>query len=561
MDINGASSLYRFERMGPRINEREDVFGTTSPGDKRILDDNARRFVPRESFVATTGLSYVLGKSKAIDHQKTDDSMWIETYKSEKFNKNISAVWYEKDEALKTFDLGCNEITVFDMYGNETNLKSDNGKYTFVVSQTPFYMMGDFDEIKVCDDVETKYSTVEISAAQGDIVRIEAEKAEAPDGSVIEMNMPDFAQLVKTEEFKNGKGAVEYKLSPGYDGTMYVNGCIKENGAVSEYIRMRLIVSDQISAEVSNVFSGGIDYNIWKLAFEITNNSLSEVATGKIRINSPTELKTDYEIDIGNILKGKTSRIIANIPEVRRKQMYYLDYDILLDNGNSYNYNQQLDFTIAPKRKTDIVIDGKIGKGEWNKSTAMISDSEENIKNITNWGGISDLSGYAMIQWDNDRLYLFASVTDDIYSNPNTADKLWAGDSVQFAVYKPEFKTVAIGQDTVDFNELGMALLKDGPAVYKYKDQYNVKTEIGDVKKCDIAVVRDEENKVTNYEFAISWNDLFGREVEFKAGDTLGYSALYNDDDGFGRRGYMEYASGIGTSKDRSLFTYLKLVD
>jgi hypothetical protein len=36
---------------------------------------------------------------------------------------------------------------------------------------------------------------------------------------------------------------------------------------------------------------------------------------------------------------------------------------------------------------------------------------------------------------------------------------------------------------------------------------------------------------------------------------------LVNDNDGTGRRGWMEYASGIGQTKNSTLFTYLKLVE
>ena len=45
-----------------------------------------------------------------------------------------------------------------------------------------------------------------------------------------------------------------------------------------------------------------------------------------------------------------------------------------------------------------------------------------------------------------------------------------------------------------------------------------------------------------------------------KEGDTLGYSFLINKDDGEGRNDSDEYASGIGLSKDTSLFTVLKLI-
>ena len=45
-----------------------------------------------------------------------------------------------------------------------------------------------------------------------------------------------------------------------------------------------------------------------------------------------------------------------------------------------------------------------------------------------------------------------------------------------------------------------------------------------------------------------------------KLGDKLGFSFLVNDNDGNGRRGWIEYASGIGESKNTTLFTYLKLI-
>mgnify|MGYP004722462591 FL=1 len=560
VNFNAPTAIYNLERLGPS-SDREDNFGNIAPGDPKVLRKNARAFVPHDGYVSLTGMNYVLGNADFASYEKTDDNMWVEQFKSKKFNKNIAAIWLEDTEEQKTFDTGCGEITVFDPYGNETKLKSTNGKYTFTVSQTPFYIMGDFDSISECETVETKYSDIEVSVAQGDVFRFEITKGNAPDGATIEMQMPDFAVALKNEPFKDGKAYVEYSLTPGYDGTLYITGTVNENNESSQYIRVRLIVSDAIDASVTNKFPGGTDYNVWKMVFDITNKSLSNIAKGKIRINSPNELKGEYEFDIGNVLKSKTSRITVNCPEVSRKQLYYLDYDVILDNGSVYNFNQQLDFTIAPKRKTDIVIDGKVGEGEWRLSTAMISDSAENVKQIKDWAGPDDLSGYTMMQWDENKLYLFASITDDVFSNPNTVDRLWAGDSIQFGVYNPEYAHIAQGEGLSDFNEIGIALLKDGPAVYKFKDQYKAQDKIGQIKDCEVAVVRDEAAKKTNYEFAISWTSLFGKEMNYKTGDRIGYSVLYNDDDGSGRRGWIEYAGGIGLTKNTKFFTYLNLVD
>lgn len=51
-----------------------------------------------------------------------------------------------------------------------------------------------------------------------------------------------------------------------------------------------------------------------------------------------------------------------------------------------------------------------------------------------------------------------------------------------------------------------------------------------------------------------------GLDFDPKSGTRIGFSILWNDDDGEGRRGWIEYASGIGEYKDSSLFTYLNLV-
>ena len=68
------------------------------------------------------------------------------------------------------------------------------------------------------------------------------------------------------------------------------------------------------------------------------------------------------------------------------------------------------------------------------------------------------------------------------------------------------------------------------------------------------------EGNKTVYEFKIPWTNLLMEGQQPKLGDKLGFSFLVNDNDGNGRRGWIEYASGIGESKNSALFTYLKLI-
>ena len=66
---------------------------------------------------------------------------------------------------------------------------------------------------------------------------------------------------------------------------------------------------------------------------------------------------------------------------------------------------------------------------------------------------------------------------------------------------------------------------------------------------------------VTTYEFAIPWEQIVGvKDWHPVAGQYLKFSMLWNDNDGEGRKGWIEYASGIGSSKDTKLFTKLLFV-
>ncbi|MNO01013.1 hypothetical protein D3C81_2210460 [compost metagenome] len=60
---------------------------------------------------------------------------------------------------------------------------------------------------------------------------------------------------------------------------------------------------------------------------------------------------------------------------------------------------------------------------------------------------------------------------------------------------------------------------------------------------------------------AIPWSALLLAGMTPAPGSDFGFSLLMNDDDGSGRRGWMEYMSGIGSSKDPDAFGDLLLVE
>ena len=74
-----------------------------------------------------------------------------------------------------------------------------------------------------------------------------------------------------------------------------------------------------------------------------------------------------------------------------------------------------------------------------------------------------------------------------------------------------------------------------------------------------MACVRDGDD--LTYELKCKWSELFGNDYKPELGSVLGFSAVINDNDGGGRRGWMEYGSGIGMYKDVNEFVLMPMLD
>lgn len=166
---------------------------------------------------------------------------------------------------------------------------------------------------------------------------------------------------------------------------------------------------------------------------------------------------------------------------------------------------------------------------------------------MSGYGGVEDLSGQLWMTWDADHLYLSARVTDDAHAQPHTTSDIWSGDSIQIGV------ATGMPGETPDFYEYGVALTPDGPQVHRW---IAVEGEPGPVADVDLAITRDDAAYQTVYELALPWEKL----APFDPDDgLLSVSLLVNDNDGQGRKGWIEWGSGIGTGKNPTLFNPARL--
>lgn len=163
-------------------------------------------------------------------------------------------------------------------------------------------------------------------------------------------------------------------------------------------------------------------------------------------------------------------------------------------------------------------------------------------------GGDEDLSARFALKWNSHALYLAVEVTDDVHINENLGELLWSGDSVQ-AGFDMAGNGGTSYDDTDDF-EYGWALSGNTETTYRWHSPTGAPAA-----SQDFAVTRS--GGTTRYEIRLEAQSL-GR-TDFYAGDSFRFSWVANDDDGSGRKGLLQWTSGIAQGKNPSLFGLVTL--
>ena len=100
-----------------------------------------------------------------------------------KSDEKIHMLW-TKDEAInREIDFGCNNITLYDMYGNSKSIQSENGIYNLKLSGKPVYVK----ESEIMNVLFTDTDGKEISAFfenQNIKINVEIDKSDLPDKNV-----------------------------------------------------------------------------------------------------------------------------------------------------------------------------------------------------------------------------------------------------------------------------------------------------------------------------------------------------------------------------------------
>lgn len=529
----------------------EHVFGM-------VNQQNAQKEVSmgaKPAYVAAAAMNGLMGTPDYVEKTMlNDNSVYAYHYKRRQDNKDTAVVWGIEENNSVLLDLGANDVTFYDFYGNPLQVISNNGTYSLTVDDEPVYAVGDFGGFKQGEN-GIFISETNISAAENDKINVYLYKTADEKLDIdISTENTELISLGNTPEF-DGKTARAELIVNGKIGDMCeipVSITDRDKHVVFS-AKIKITVVEALKVEGRTRLYRDTDAKRWQMEFNIKSNYHTEFAKASLWINSPEEF-SGSKYDLGELYPNRVNTVRVHLPKIPAFTSYKLKAKIVLTNGYSADFEMPIDFAAAYRAGKSPEIDGVLSKDEWNQNgriTSSRADQVELLKASDKWNGTKDLSSNTYLMWDDEYLYIAVEVTDDVFSCNYTGSNIWQGDSVQFGLSY----TLGSGNSGNAFTEVGMALTSKGSEVVKYSSESGTTMDIKDSK---VAVIR-KDNK-TVYELKIPWTEAVPKNAVISENTEIGFSMLVNDNDGKGRRGWIEFGSGIGRYKAVNEFARIRLL-
>ncbi|MFF0339798.1 sugar-binding protein [Kribbella sp. NPDC004875] len=326
-----------------------------------------------------------------------------------------------------------------------------------------------------------------------------------------------------------GKQSTEVSFGPATTvGRRTVHASVTESSAVVGKLVADYEVAEPLSLAVQHVLKDGTD----QLRIRVSNDSSAAQTASTIAwtVGSAKDSASNVSIAAGAV----DERFIS-LTGVSGGTSY--DVTTRLSDGTPLNATGKVVIVAAADlhhaaRKT-IEINGV---NQLAGTTPTGSSNEGNVV-VTGYNGPQDLSFDLWVTHDADKLYLTVAVTDDVLHATAGGDQVWQNDSLQFSV------SSGTPGEAQSWNEIGASLVGSDVDTWRWSGPAT-----GPLPAGDAAIVRS--GTTTTYTTGVAWTDL-GIDP---TGTLISVSMLVNDNDGQGRKGYIEWGSGIGNGKDSALF-------
>lgn len=519
---------YNFHNKGNNIYE-----STYNLGLVKHTNNSVTPWAADDLYVLFAALNKKLGNAEPVKFIRREDETCLYWYKRPD-GKSVMTAWAEDTVKNVSMYLGCTSLDKYDMYGNKlATLTSKDGCFLIAAETEPVYYEGDFHSFEEREN-DLKLMSDTLAVGLGEEVTVSAIEK---NGSKVTIEAESTLEQVGTgTERVTLKTLADHLEEYPVTVKVFVDGSLRYHGLMT-------VRTSAVKTELKVVPTNG---NYSKAILTVQNNAVYTPVSGNVQLSIEGRTEPlNKPIRFVEIPPGESRSFEMSLPEITKKRHINLVTEVAMDIGFRYSECETVDLNTFTYTDNPPVIDGRITPGEWS-GRWFACDTADSVKQINNWGGVNDSSFCGQLLWDEEKLYMTVVAKDNVFCQPYVDGNVWQGDGLQFAFCDYTHPKTLVTECTA----IAISHTEKGDQIFRSAAEYS-----GDRGIIETAEVKAERvNDGIVYEAAIPWKEIFYDGYVPKTGEYIGFSILMNDNDGGGRRGWLEYNSGIGTGRNYTMF-------
>lgn len=499
-----------------------------------------RDFTPKKAYNAFKAMTQMLeGKNPQGRVDLWDDNLWGFSFTK---GKSLTlALWSAKGEGTVNLLTKAKKVTVYDMYGKKRELAPREGKLLLNLSEEPIYVEG-LEKVEV-GSPPVQFLTSRFRAtggAESEISVLVENLFSKPAQGRVSLVVPE-GWTVSPKENEYQLPAEDYKyLSFKITPPLTAKGdyALKAQLTTKDGIQAFAYATIQITEPLTLALKPSLSPSLSPSLEVVVKNRTSQTLNGTLSlVSEDLGLKENRDI---SLTPGDNRFSWAITGSVESDKPYNVKATIQLE-GLTPAVERMVTFYPCIKTSRPPVIDGEITPGEWDEAIPIRID-KYGVKE-GEWKGAEDLSATAYFLWDDEQAYFAMRVVDDVFNQPYLGADIWQGDSIQIGLALSPIEDI-LG---VYYAEGAMALTQRGKILWVYHAP-GIPFE-GEFQELNFAIKR-KGNEII-YEAGIPYRALnFG----LSSGVWIGLDIMVNDNDGQGRKCWIEWGRGLSREKNPRLF-------
>jgi hypothetical protein len=523
---SGAQKVFWYDFMndGNDPANGEHNFGLIRhPGDSR------GDYAPKPGYVALATMTRQLTGTQFIRQEQATPGMRCFLFRRD--GQDVRVVWSLEPTVFRIGARGA--FTVVDLMGQPRTLAPQNGEALLPVrAGEPFYLLGPVDQVAPGLTIQVENHTIaaEIFDEPIDVAYAIDNTSASPLSGTLEFG----GKTVAFTAAAHSQDHAHLELPAGAVSKSATIPCqVSAAGLLLDTVPVQIKVEDAVTVVHAPYFSDSTH-----MVVTLRNNSRQRATTVQ-RLHwkaGDTEGESPVGVQIEPLHQADVT-----IPDVHVEP--YTILPLTLGLGlDANNRLRRCDSLVGnhPIFQRTIRLDHPL---EDCADLPAIDLTRHGLNKLTGYKGPADLSGSVWLAYDQQNFYLVARIVDDVHYQPFNGADVWSADSIQFAL-----SPVAPWQ-TKDFYEFSLALTPQGPQVYQFSSA-RPQDWPGLVKDAPCTIVRTGTQTV--YAVAIPRRDGVWPA---QGSPCIGVSLLVNDNDGAGRKGWIEWSGGMAQGKNPLQFS------